>query len=205
MTWADDLWRLDLVVRPLTNPPPLGGQASKFKASFRATTTLLKRELELLDARRIVLLLDITDRNIRADGLPRADARLGMPAVGLSFESVHGPLRYVTGEYREWRDNLRAIALSMEALRSVDRYGVSKRGEQYAGWRAIPASTDAADQIVTEGQAMELLGQWLEQGGDYAAAAKRAVKATHPDRNPDDPAAATRFRQVQRAKEILGL
>ena len=32
--------------------------------------------------------------------------------------------------------NLRSIALGLKALRAVDRYGVSRRGEQYAGFRA---------------------------------------------------------------------
>ena len=35
------------------------------------------------------------------------------------------------------------------------------------------------------------------------AAFRRAVKGTHPDINPGDPAAAIRFRQIVRANEIL--
>jgi hypothetical protein len=34
-----------------------------------------------------------------------------------------------------WQDNLRAVALGLEALRRVERYGIAQRGEQYAGWR----------------------------------------------------------------------
>ena len=35
-----------------------------------------------------------------------------------------------------WQHNLRSIALGLEALRAVDRYGISRRGQQYAGFRA---------------------------------------------------------------------
>lgn len=35
-----------------------------------------------------------------------------------------------------WEHNVRSIALGLQALRAVDRYGISRRGEQYAGFRA---------------------------------------------------------------------
>jgi hypothetical protein len=80
-----------------------------------------------------------------------------------------------------------------QALRKVDRYGVTKRGEQYTGWRALPASTDPADAIQTREQAHDYLDQrW---GGDV----KKALMETHPDRggDPDE------FRRVVRAKELM--
>lgn len=40
----------------------------------------------------------------------------------------------------DWQINLRAIALGLEALRKLDRYGITSRGEQYTGWRAIEAT-----------------------------------------------------------------
>lgn len=198
--WAE-LTRLDLTVRPLVNPPPIAGRWSQFRAPFTQTISMLAHELRELDAKRIVLQLGLRDRDIRVDGMPRADARLASAAVAISFESVYGPLRYATGEYRDWQDNLRAIALSMKALRAVDRYAVSKRGEQYQGWLALPASTDAADQIVTEGQAIDLLHTLAPGETDLGRAYKIAAGSTHPDRggNSDD------FRRVMRAKEILGL
>jgi len=50
----------------------------------------------------------------------------------------HRLLRNVCDE--DWRHNVRSIALGLEALRAVDRYGISRRGEQYAGFRAALAS-----------------------------------------------------------------
>lgn len=34
-----------------------------------------------------------------------------------------------------WQHNVRSIALGLGSLRAVDRYGISSRGEQYAGFR----------------------------------------------------------------------
>jgi hypothetical protein len=130
--------------RPLDWTGPLTPAATRkqatFKATYPATLGLLFREAGKLGARGLVLQVDISERYIRTDGLPYANARYGSnPGVIVSFESNHGPLRYATDAYTEWQDNLRAIALSLEALRAVDRYGVSKRGEQYTGWKALPA------------------------------------------------------------------
>ena len=194
-----DLARMGVVIRPYDNPPPSGETHSPFEARFGNTVSLLARELRHLDAETIVLQLGFRDRDLRVDGLPRANARMDHDAVALSFDSKHGPLRYETNEfigryYREqigWQANLRAIALGMEALRKVDRYAISKRGEQYRGWRQIESSTDAADSIVTAAQAGALLDSY---GGLVAA-----IKATHPDHGGDE----TEFRKVIRAKEIL--
>lgn len=193
MSWSD-LSRMGLTVRPFAgSKPPAGNRYSQFSASFAKTMKLLTRELEMLDASNIIVELDVEERHIRMDGYPRADARIGHPAVAVTFESVHGPLRYATCEFTSWTDNLRAIALSMEALRGVDRYGVSKRGEQYQGYKAIPVSTDPADAIQTKEQAAEFLSQW---GGDVRA----AVRATHPDHGGNE----TEFRKVIRSRDILG-
>lgn len=190
--WSELAW-LSVTVRPITIQPGRGYTRSQFRASLSTTVDELTTELKALHAKNIILELDVAERDIRQDGLPRANARLTNPSVVLYFDSKHGPLRYATGEYDDWQDNLRAIALSMKALRAVDRYGVSKRGEQYTGWRQLPTSTDPADAIQTAEQARAFLEQW---GGDW----KRAVRETHPDTGGDP----TVFRQVQRCRELIG-
>lgn len=198
MSWTD-LASLGVTVRPLAEPkPPPGDRYSPFRASLTSTVELLATELRALEAQRIVIELDLRERDIRLDGLPRADARPSHDGAGLAFESKFGPLRYATAEYTGrwgqagWEANLRAIALSMQALRAVDRYGVSKRGEQYTGWKQLPTGSDDTG-IHTRQQAEELLQRY---GGRTAA-----IKATHPDRNPDvDP---VEFRRVTRALELV--
>jgi hypothetical protein len=200
MSGWSEIAALGATVRPLSLPkPPEEDRRPAFSASFTSTVELLWTELRALDARNVVVELDVRERDIRLDGLPRADARPAHDGVALSFESKFGPLRYATAEYGSnyqmpgWQANLRAIALSMQALRAVDRHGVSRRGEQYTGWRQLPKSTDAADLILTRAQAQEYLAS--EYGGDL----RRALFETHPDQggDPDE------FRKVIRCKELL--
>lgn len=193
MSWEELVWH-GLVVRPWDGPKPACAyRRSQFSASLSKTLRLLSRELGFLQAKQLVILLDVSERDIRLDGAPRANAKVGEPCVAVSFESKHGPVRMVTGEYSTWQDNLRAIALSLEALRAVDRYGVSKSGEQYRGWRAIPMSTDPAEAIQTTDQAQAVLDAF---GNDL----RRAIRETHPDHGGDE----TEFRKVIRARELLG-
>ena len=86
------------------------------------------------------------------------------------------------------QDNVRAIALSLEALRAVDRYGVSKRGEQYAGWKQLTTGDS-----MSQAEARDLLASY---GGET-----EALKKTHPDTGGD----VESFRKVQRAREVLGV
>lgn len=122
MSW-DQLRAAELSVRPLsgTRPTP-GRRRAQFRAELAVTVRELKRELRALEGARVVVELGIRDQDIRQDGYPRARApEPSDPTVAISFASVHGPLRYATCEYTEWEDNLRAIVLSMQALRAVDR------------------------------------------------------------------------------------
>src|SRR6266511_2967713 len=99
-------------------------QRSQFSAKWSQTMELLDRELFHVRARNVVMQLDCDEREIRRDGIPRADARTRGPGVILSFDSPKGSLSFPCDRYTDWQDNVRAIALSLEALRSVDRHGV---------------------------------------------------------------------------------
>jgi hypothetical protein len=112
------------------------------------TLTLLDRELRALDAQKIVFQIDVREHEIRLDGQVRADARPADPAVIISFASKHGPLRYFCDQFRDWHDNVRAIALGLEALRKVERYGITHKGEQYAGWKQLPPGSGQMENVV---------------------------------------------------------
>jgi hypothetical protein len=171
--------------------------AHLFKASWDGTLDLLATEIGYLDGTEpIVIQVDAPEGMLRRDGMLRARARVSHPGVVISFGSRFGPLRYATDAYERqwsggldgWQANVRAIALALEALRAVDRYGVSKRGEQYTGWRAIaapaPMFASAGEAVAwMRGYAAELFGpegatRWNGSLGPlYRAMAKRM----HPD------------------------
>jgi hypothetical protein len=123
---------------------------SKFKATLSDTLQLLDREVwHLTDTRQqqesLEMLIAIpagTDA-WRIDGRPRANAMPEHPGVIIALDSKFGHLSYPCDTFTTWQSNLRAIALALEALRKVDRYGVTRRGEQYRGFLAIEAAAPA--------------------------------------------------------------
>ena len=178
---------------------------SKFSASYNDTLRLLDRELRHLGARNIVIQLALRPEEIRIDGLPRSGSRPSHPGVILSFDSKHGPLSYPCDRYADWESNLRAIALSLEHLRAVDRYGVTRRGEQYRGWTALPPVATA----MTNDEAAAFLARMCGDGAHpdlffrSEDAVKQAYRAAafrlHPDRGGD----VEEFKRLQDAKDAL--
>lgn len=159
---------------------------SPFRAPYQNTIDLLERECQMLGGRLVVVELAITEADLRLDGQPYAGTRPRHPGVIVAFESRHGPLKYTADKFATWTENLRAVALGLEALRKVDRYGMTSRGEQYTGWKALPSPTDA---LVERGRIVI-----LEHGGDI----RKALAATHPDREGGDEEL---FKAVSAARE----
>ncbi len=180
---------------------------SVFKSPYSKTLDLLFREIEYLGGRNIVIQIDVQERELRNDGWPRSDARPMSPRVLLSLESKHGPLAYPCDRFDRWQDNLRAIALALEALRKVDRYGVTTHGEQYTGWRALPASVNG-DGFESVGEAAEFIAQHSDEdavqiGGlltVFRCAYRQAARKLHPDVNNGQDAD---FKKLQKAREMI--
>lgn len=114
-----------------------------FKAPWNRTLKYLEREVAHLRARGVVLSGAFRPDQITQDGSrPRSGETPSHPGVVVSFEAYidgkYVPLKYPCDTFFDWQDNVRAIALALDALRRVDRYGVTKRAEQYRGWAALP-------------------------------------------------------------------
>lgn len=192
-------------------------QRSRFDSSYTDTLNLLDRELHHLRARDVVIQLALDEGQIRLDGLPRAQATPAHDGVILAFESMHGPLKYATDVFWGWQNNLRAIALGLEALRKVERYGITKRGEQYTGWKQLgsgiamgpPAMSreDAAWFLVEYGSpdgelsdpvgVVEALLEEFDELGESLF--RSAAKILHPDAGGD----AEEFKRLTEARELL--
>lgn len=187
-------------------PRNQGPIRSPFKASYTKTCALLDRELSMLDAEHVVIQADCDTSQIRRDGMLRADARMRGPGVIVSFESRYGPLSYPCDRFSDWQDNLRAIALSLEALRAVDRYGVTRRSEQYRGWKAITLRGD--DEFNNAGEAAYFLARHcpgVTATGIQADVeqARRAYKHAAAENHPDRGGAADLFNRITSAWEVL--
>lgn len=173
--------------------PPHRRTRGPFTAGWQNTLDLLCYEVSRLGGRQVTVGIDVTSGDFRRDGMLRQDARVGFPGVRVTFDSRHGTLVYGTDVYKAWQDNVRGIALGLEALRAVDRYGVSRRGQQYSGFKALPAGTGGpANTSMTREQAADLLADASGIEGisgadllDSAAQVRRAYRAAaarvHPD------------------------
>ncbi len=200
---------MEFTYRPiLTWPGPMARNRrnSQFKASYNDTLALLDRELVKLSAKNLVLQVALDEDDIRLDGRPRSGSRPSHPGVILMFDSKHGPLSCPCDTFNSWEENIRAIALSLEHLRAVDRYGVTKRGEQYTGWKALPPANGAT---LTVGEAIGILLEesqsrvsplQVKQSDEVRREAYRAAAMRcHPDRG----GTAERFNRLNQAKNVL--
>lgn len=177
------------IIRPISDRTHFTGKhrRSNFDTPWPNTERLLLSEVRHLRGKDLVIEADFTESDIRLDGRVRAAARPATPAVRVAFDSIHGPLTYATDRFTTWQDNARAIALGLEALRKVDRYGITKRGEQYAGWKALPAGRATPPSHMTRDMAYDLLYQTVGAGPEDDRVwsdrdlARAARKATHPD------------------------
>jgi hypothetical protein len=198
------------VVRPLD--PWIGKftgprETSRFRSTWTATLSDLDRELRHLSVRdpmvygrgAWVLQIDVREDQIRRDGGVHARANPASPAIRVCFTAPRlGDMTYAMDRFTSWQDNVRAVALTLQALRAVERYGVAKSGEQYRGWTAM-SNRPAA---MTREQAAEFIAHWAgaEAGelrawadkifrnvdGEAARAYRMAAKVAHPDVTRDD-------------------
>ena len=168
------------------------------------TTTLGQLEVELraLGAREVELLVAIAPADFRLDGKPRAQAKAMHPGVILSFDSNVGHLSYPCDTFTTWQDNLRAVALALEALRKVDRYGVTKRGEQYRGFLAIEANAMPAG-FTTTTDAIAFLASFSDAPRAAEVPPRLLLRLAQRRSHPDHGGTAETFQRVTLAEQYL--
>lgn len=178
---------------PGTPTRPHNRKNAQFRATYLKTLDLLESELDKLRATSILIQAYFTRDQIRNDGWPKNTAKPSGVGVIVSFESPKGPLSFPCDTFTSYEDNLRAIGLALEALRAVDRYGVTRSNEQYKGWARLAAPADqpfaskedAALFLCRQayGEGGQHASGWVILGADDRAKAYRAAAALlHPDK-----------------------
>lgn len=199
-----------LVFEPLADwpYPPAALERSPFAAPWGKTRDLLLREADHLAAKTVVIELDCSRRHLRQDGELRADARLHTGRVRVSMDTRHGPLRYAVDRYDDaglsWQANLRAVVLTLEALRAVERYGAVRDGQQYRGFLALEATS--SNGFANALEALDWIREVAEAGGDKPASAyRKAARKLHPDAggSPELWARLDEARRVMEAEGVL--
>lgn len=199
--------------------PTSSREWGQFKAGWDSTLNLLDFELTKLGASEVVIECFLRPSEIRMDGWPRGDRTPTQPGVAVHFDTPRlGHLRYATDRYRDWKHNLRAIALGLQALRAVDRYGITRGGEQYRGFGELPAGLAMPAHKMSVEEAVDFILSTCEEHGhevttprallddiaagyrdDLDSAYRMAAKRLHPDTG----GTAEEFQTLQEAKTIL--
>ena len=107
-----------------------------------------------------------------------------------------------------WPSTLRAIALGLQALRKVERYGITTDHQQYRGWRAIESTVVPGDLSLDQAKiAIQRYAQadgslWDREPEVIRLAVRRAKSHSHPD-HPRGRGSAEAFHQVSLAETRL--
>jgi hypothetical protein len=147
----------------------------------------LEREIDAVGGEDLVIGVVADPSQFSIAGTLKGNAKMHHPGAEVSFESGGRRLVFHTDAFDYLASNLRAIALGLEALRAVDRYGITSTREQYAGFAAIIAGgPDPARGAML-----------VERAGGITEALKRH----HPDHqgDPRDFADVQAFRKSQAA------
>lgn len=168
----------------------IGG--SPFKATLFQASEDLRYELKLLRAEAIVVSSNL---QLRRDGLPYSDAREpDDPGIAVYFDrrvdGVMRPFVVACDQYARVRYNMRAIGLSIAALRSIARYGASSMMEQaFTGFAALPPANRVEPW-------WEVLGVRADASADAVKEAFRSLAIKH---HPDHGGSAAEFAKVTEA------
>lgn len=136
----------------------------------------LLREAELLQPTSSEVVVQIAvggDSDFRVDGSLKVHAALSHPGVIVSMETAKmGTLsmacdRWRTRSGNQWNKsdclaNIRAVTLTLTALRAIERYGIGTGTEQYRGWAAIgPGSIELGPGKMSRTEAMKTMAESL--------------------------------------------
>ena len=202
-------------------------ERSRFDSHWQATLDLLGYELARLGAGAVVIKVAVTDQGILRDG-----SRLKMnvapehPGIVVEWQIGEAWYRRAAEKYDLWQDNVRAIALTLEALRAVERWGAVS-GEQYEGFRLEleagalgiegEAGESAAARAMPEATIPRRLmtridAAWfLSNHGGIAVSARhttpsvvgRAYRKAAAKLHPDAGGDPQEFRRLQEARDVL--
>lgn len=165
-------------------------QNNQFIKSFAVARDQLLHEVSMLGGRNVILSTNIPLRN---DGLPYANFREPEdPGVAIYFNYKDRPMCFACDKYRYTRENIRAISLTIGALRGIERWGASDMMERaFRGFAAIEDKSNSWRDVLgfkpdERPTADEIDARFREQ-----------VKIHHPDSGGD----ARKFQLIISARE----
>lgn len=201
------------------------GHKGSGQVSLSGALYLLQGELQRLGASNVVITSDLPVRN---DGLPYADGRATDPGIAVWFVMVNRAAGraeervFACDKWKSPAENMQAIALSVEAMRGLSRWGAGDVvSRAFAGFAALPPpsgpESPQAPAAPPKREWRDVLGwtagstapaPWPELGNEeLLAIAKHRHRALiqrhHPDRGGDVQFAAELNAALAEAEQEL--
>jgi hypothetical protein len=161
--------------------------ASSFKVSFDKALAQTQAEIERLDGCYPVL---STNYPLRLDGTLVRQREPADPGAAIYFSLKDKQRVFACNTFLTVGDNIRAIGLTIEAFRRIERYGASTMMERaLEAFTALPAPLDP----------WQILGIPAGSPVDKVEAAFRALAKQH---HPDLGGSAAKMAELNRAREL---
>lgn len=145
----------------------------QFKTTFDKARKRLFQELQRMYASDVIL---STNLQLRRDGMPYASGftKLADPGVAVYFKRDGKPMVLACDKFLNIQDNLNAIALTINALRGIDRWGATDMMERaFSGFLALPEKASTPWR--------EVLGYYGHDYNEARTCYHKVVKNAHPD------------------------
>jgi len=175
---------------PIGRPRASSRDRSQFKTTLGRAIADVSGEVRRLGGSSLVISSNL---ELRRDGLPYADSRVPAdPAVAVYFTLKKKPMCFACDRWNRVEENMRAIALTIGALRGIERWGSGSMLEQaFSGFAALPAPE----------QPWQVLGVKHDSSrAEIETAYKRLASENHPDRPAGD---AEKMARINRARDQL--
>ena len=169
-------------------------QWSRFKITLYKAFRALEDELRKLGAKNIIISTDVP---LRKDGAPYSNYRLDDNGVAVYFDLLGESNVLCCDKWKKVEENMYAIAKTVEAMRGIDRWGVSDMLKRmFIGFQALPEFAGG------------LTSSWYDILGvpdtaskdDIKAAYREKAKILHPDNQ--ETGDEEKFKELAKAYEI---
>ncbi len=170
---------------------------SQFKQSMDRAQQFLHDEIKRIGGSELIVSTNIP---VRKDGMLYSDwmsRKIDDPGVAIYFKYKNRDILMCCDQYTAVWENVYALGKGIEALRGMERWGVSDFIERaFTGFTALPEKI-----VINQKSIWEILGLSFkpESTVQIHQAYKQQVKKVHPDINGGS---AVAFHELQQAYEI---
>jgi hypothetical protein len=172
---------------------------ARYRTDFSRAVKDLLRQLKLMDCPDWNVIIS-SNIPVKGNGLPYADnRRIHDPGVAVYFRRGESPQVIACDKWDLVADNIRAVGLTVEALRGIARAGASELLDRaFLGFKALPSRGETSP----AGQWWQVLGVAEDASHDVVRAAYRELaRKHHPDAGGDAGAMAMINRAWEEAQQ----